>query len=663
MITPGIRGKLGFTLGGMAVLFLLTAGAGYNMLGKFELDQARITNVIVPMNNAAYEMEINMAEVGLRVMKYLQLPDKGQLDLIAEDVAEFKQFNSAYAGLAFTAEQKALAVDAGRIFSLYVSIGNRLIEGKDLFSSQANALARSFMEIEVVVDHARAQAPLDANSQTERLLRRLRAEMSEAAGLLSIAALAADRGGITVLETEMAKIQLMMSNYMSDHGGSKPALAVQEKFTQALDLLGGLAQTLSGQEKNFQQFVAHRRQLDDLLDEEIQIKSAAYLQSLNAGQHEAVMLSIQLLLYASALWAAMTAGALWFVSHDIVSPLRKLAVMAESLNAGGDLSHRTGITGGDELGALARAFDSMAERLQSAYGRLSETNAELDSIVAERTHELAAANARLNEELDLRKRTEVELRAAVAAANAANDAKTLFLGNMSHELRTPLNAIIGFSEIIKTQMFGPAGNDKYVDYANDIHQSGAHLLRLINEVLDVARIESGKLTLSEDNFDLAALLANSLHLLAETALARRVFLARDIADDLPFMHGDPTRIQQIFNNLIGNAIKFTPAKGSVKVSAMALPDGALRVIVADTGIGIAPEDLSRVFETFGQVANDLTRAHEGAGLGLPLAKLLTEHHEGTLEIESQVGRGTTITVTFPASRAMPRQTAPKHVSS
>ncbi len=285
------------------------------------------------------------------------------------------------------------------------------------------------------------------------------------------------------------------------------------------------------------------------------------------------------------------------------------------------------------------------------------TTADLDARVAERTAELVIANEQLNNKLASCRLNAQELSKTAAAAKEANKAMTLFLGDMSHELRTPLNAIIGFSDVIQSELFGAAGNSKYVEYAKDINQSGIYLLRLTNDLLDVSRIQAGKLTLSEENVDLSGAIDASLRLLRDEALARRVVLSLDIPGDLPFMYADQTRIKQIFINLISNAIKFTPADGTVKIGASVLPDGAIRVVVADTGIGIAPDDLLKVYERYGQVANSLPRANEGAGLGLPLAKALTEQHGGKLEIDSAVGRGTTISVTFPASLGVSRKAA------
>lgn len=285
------------------------------------------------------------------------------------------------------------------------------------------------------------------------------------------------------------------------------------------------------------------------------------------------------------------------------------------------------------------------------------TTADLDARVAERTAELVIANEQLNNKLASCILNAQELSKTAAAAKEANKAMILFLGDMSHELRTPLNAIIGFSDVIQSELFGAAGNSKYVEYAKDINQSGIYLLRLTNDLLDVSRIQAGKLALSEENFDLSGAIDASLRLLRDEALARRVVLSLDIPGDLPFMNADQTRIKQIFINLISNAIKFTPANGTVKIGASVLPDGAIRVVVADTGIGIAPDDLLKVYERYGQVANSLTRANEGAGLGLPLAKALTEQHGGKLEIDSAVGRGTTISVTFPACLGISRKAA------
>ncbi|MGH6929568.1 MAG: PAS-domain containing protein, partial [Dongiaceae bacterium] len=229
------------------------------------------------------------------------------------------------------------------------------------------------------------------------------------------------------------------------------------------------------------------------------------------------------------------------------------------------------------------------------------------------------------------------------AARAANAAKSEFLAHMSHELRTPLNSIIGFSEIMKTELLGPIGTPKYKSYAIDIHDSGTHLLNLINDLLDLAKIEAGRSELYEENCDLAQIIAASVHLLAEPAQRAGVTLSQHCDPTLPLLRGDERKIRQILLNLLSNAIKFTPAGGGVSVRARLLGDGAVTMSVADTGIGIPPDQIERVMEPFTQVEHVLSRSYAGTGLGLPLCKELAQLHGGTLVLTSIVGAGTTVT--------------------
>jgi two-component system, cell cycle sensor histidine kinase PleC len=242
-----------------------------------------------------------------------------------------------------------------------------------------------------------------------------------------------------------------------------------------------------------------------------------------------------------------------------------------------------------------------------------------------------------------------ELQAAKLGAERANRSKSQFLANMSHELRTPLNAIIGFAELLHNQTFGPIQQPRYVEYAQDIHASGVHLLSLINDILDMAKIEAGRVELNEGRVRLSECIAASARLVRHRAAEARVSLAIHLDEDLPDLIADERAVRQILLNLIGNAIKFTPADGSVRVSAR-LEAGCVELSVVDTGIGIAAEHLATVLTPFGQVANELTRDHAGTGLGLPLVKSLAELHGGSFGLSSEVGRGTA-TVRFPAWRA------------
>ena len=242
-------------------------------------------------------------------------------------------------------------------------------------------------------------------------------------------------------------------------------------------------------------------------------------------------------------------------------------------------------------------------------------------------------------------------RIALLNAESANRAKTEFLANMSHELRTPLNAIIGFSEVIQNEIMGKVQNNpRYVDYARDIRQAGTHLLSVINDILDIAKIEAGQLDLREDVFELGEALEACVKMLLDQATESGLELVCTGPDDLPNLWADEKMFKQIAINLLSNAIKFTPEGGRITLNAEIEPDGALKLTVTDTGIGIAADDLEMALAPFAQVDSAYCRSHEGTGLGLPISKALAELHGGSLDIESEPGVGTTVTVRFPSER-------------
>jgi len=244
------------------------------------------------------------------------------------------------------------------------------------------------------------------------------------------------------------------------------------------------------------------------------------------------------------------------------------------------------------------------------------------------------------------RRNQETLIAAKDAAEAANRAKSEFLANMSHELRTPLNAIIGFSSIMQQGMFGKL-NDRYAEYAGMVCDSGTHLLSIINDILDLAKAESNKLELREEDVDIARVVALSSTIVREMAEKAGVNYDVTMAEVLPHVRADSARLRQILINLLGNAVKFTPSGGKVSLSAEVTPDGALEFRITDTGIGIPMDKMDVAMSPFGQVDSKLARKFEGTGLGLPLTKRLVEMHGGTLELRSEPGRGTIATVRLP----------------
>jgi two-component system cell cycle sensor histidine kinase PleC len=242
-------------------------------------------------------------------------------------------------------------------------------------------------------------------------------------------------------------------------------------------------------------------------------------------------------------------------------------------------------------------------------------------------------------------------------ALAANQAKSQFLSNMNHELRTPMNAILGFSEMIKQRSFGDAV-EKYAEYGDIIHESGRHLLALINDMLDLAKIEGGRYSMREVDVDLAQLVREAVERSEVKAAAARVSLAPRLEGGVPHILADERGIRQIFNNLISNALKFTPPGGCATVFARCERDGRIGFGVEDTGIGIAEEARPHVFERFGRGRHDVTTADRGTGLGLAIVKGFAEAHDGTVELESELGSGTRVTVYLPKERVLAaRETA------
>ena len=328
------------------------------------------------------------------------------------------------------------------------------------------------------------------------------------------------------------------------------------------------------------------------------------------------------LVVAAGLLLSMVAS--FFLARALVRPLRALEAGAARIGRG-ELEQRIDVHTGDELEGLANQFNKMAADLQASYVGLERK-------VEERTRELREKSMQLE---------------------MANKHKSEFLANMSHELRTPLNAIIGFSEVLSERMFGEV-NDKQMEYLKDIHSSGRHLLSLINDILDLSKIEAGRMELDLAAFNLPLLLDNCFILVRERASRHGLALKMDIEPGLADWVADERKVKQIVVNLLSNAVKFTPRGGSVTLRARRVPDAdagrsssAVEIAVIDTGVGIAQDQHALVFEAFQQAGGDYLLKSEGTGLGLSLAKSYVELHGGTIRVESAPGKGSTFAFVLP----------------
>ncbi len=299
----------------------------------------------------------------------------------------------------------------------------------------------------------------------------------------------------------------------------------------------------------------------------------------------------------------------------------------------------------------AMAGEAVDPVVEGKVVRVDGTVIDVERSISGCTYDGAPAFQSVFYDVTERKAGELAIVTAQEEAVLASRAKSEFLANMSHELRTPLNAIIGFSEIIGSESFGPVGNPKYRDYAQDISESGKHLLALINDILDLSKIESGRMELAEEDVDVADTIRSCLRMMGDRARNGELNLTAEIDETAnSLLRADSRMLKQILFNMLSNAIKFTPPGGKVTIRAWHNRHSGYVIQVEDSGIGMALNDIPKALSRFGQIDSALGRKYEGTGLGLPLTKSLAELHGGSLDLQSEAGAGTTVTVRFPARR-------------
>ncbi len=381
------------------------------------------------------------------------------------------------------------------------------------------------------------------------------------------------------------------------------------------------------------EFTRTLNSLKKLISEET---SASYLAYQKSNYLSKIIILVTL---AFTILAIITAGGLWLtLARSIVRPIVAIEESAKRIGQG-DLKQRVPIMTNDEIGDLAIEFNKMVTSLENYYATLNKK-------VEERTEELRLAN----EELSRKKQ---ELESANLELKEANKLKSQFLANVSHELRTPLNSIIGFSELLKEKAFGEL-NEKQLQYVNHIHSSGDHLLQLINNILDLSRIDAGKMEVIMEEFPISEAIGETLGSIRPLAHEKNITIETKSVPASPVIKADKVKFKQIMINLLSNAVKFNVDGGKVYVDweIVEEPRGSrmerfLILRVKDTGIGIRKEDMGRLFKEFEQIDPSITREYGGTGLGLALTKRLVELHNGSIWAESEVGKGSVFTVKLP----------------
>ncbi|MBI4849180.1 MAG: HAMP domain-containing protein [Nitrospirae bacterium] len=373
----------------------------------------------------------------------------------------------------------------------------------------------------------------------------------------------------------------------------------------------------------------------------------------------AVALRNRLLFIFSVTGALILLSMLFFL-RKVTKPLIDLHDAAAAIGTG-NLDATVKVASNDEVGALAGSFNKMAMDLKESHKKLLAHSQELETRVEERTSTLAKVNEQLQIELIERERIEEKLLQLKETAVAASRAKTEFIANMNHELRTPLNSVIGFSEVLNDELYGSL-NAKQKEYLADIMTSGRHLLSLINNILDISKVEAGRMELETGLFLLSGAIDTSMAMLREKANKHNISLSLDMKPGADiYIEADERKFKQIMLNLLSNALKFMPDGGSVRVSAQKgvrgqglgvrekpTPDtDFLEISVTDSGIGIKPEDIPNLFKEFTQLESAYTKKHEGTGLGLSLTRKMVELHGGKIWAESEFGKGSAFVFTIP----------------
>lgn len=610
-----------------------------------------------PLVASAYQMAISALGSGKSVREYLDRPSPLHRARRDQYDAEFQRNLDIFRSLAETEQERSLGYRAAVIYKSYASLGLHLMSTQDrlakLYDDLTLALERAEHALYAVTDeHNSGATHLLGDHAIFFAALKLQVDVSRALAVVAMEttphAASGEESRVALFEELHEHYEDLATTIKQSEDVPPTILALRDTLQSTVDGTNrahDLKQRISGHLLDLDQY---NGRISAILTTELAQVIEQTESSSDAEADEALQSTYVMLLVLGAFILLIGPLLTFLFARAIMRPVRDLAVYTEAIGEGRFDRPRLPRSSA-EFEHLGTKLSEMAGTLKHAHEALREANVNLERQVAERTSELRSTNHRLELELEQRRAIERDLRVASQQAQAANRAKSTFLATMSHELRTPLNAVLGFSEILKEQLFGSLGNEKYLGYASDIHGAGTHLLQVINDILDVSRIELGEMRLDDKTVDPNRLLDSVATMIGWRAKRQGVAFAIDYPADLPQVRGDPVRLKQVLINLVDNAIKFTPKGGTVTLGARVTEAAELELSVTDSGIGMAPAHLETAFELFGQVDNGLERRAEGVGLGLPLARRLTELHGGRLDVRSTLGEGTCATVTLPAT--------------
>lgn len=636
----GISKKLWIGFGAILTMGLITIAIVFAQLVRVDLAHQWVADYAEPLSAAAYEMEINAVESGLAVMKYVSRPDPAYRKRFADDQVEFQGWSEKMRGLALRIEHATLLKNVTEEYRRFVKMGQTVMDAKDRERAASGQFVNAIAALQQKLDAlgARPFGESTKGRQAADALQHLRANLSELSPFMLGYLEMGLEDASAEIEAHDGALILAVTRLRDTLSGTKSKAWAQQLEAQVQALAAAAKATIREHKvlhASIEPFLAQRRTIDDLLDERIQIISETIISEAKEGAAFELRLVFIVLAVCSIIVLPGTFFVVRRLGHEFIAPVRELTAGAAKLAAAESEPAPLPVRSRDELGALTTLFNSAAATVWKARAQLAQANEKLEHDVAARTKDLAAA---------------------VETAESANRAKSAFLANMSHELRTPLNAIIGFSDMLSRETFGPLGDKRYPEYAKLINESGAMLLDLINDVLDMSRIEANKFELHYEEISAADLIAGCVRLVSQRGVERGIEITQRIEPRELCLRADRRALKQILLNLLSNAVKFTRAGGRIAVEAVA-EGQSLRLSVRDNGIGIAADVLPRLARPFEQARNNPSRTHGGTGLGLALVKSLAELHGGNIELRSQEGHGTEVTVTLPLAPAQSERAA------